>query len=162
DMEILKELEQLEHKIKIYILVDSCKALPLSPILKFILINTVNLTCMERCRKNKINLKVFPSNSSRMMHLKSILFVGKKSFLISGQANFTPNSFNGAWLETNIYTEDLKIIKQFKEHFKSLWEVSNNISKYKQMNLFSQYILKFKNFIFLLLIEFLNYFGLRY
>ncbi|HMV81459.1 MAG TPA: phospholipase D-like domain-containing protein, partial [Leptospiraceae bacterium] len=121
----LNELRKAGEKCKVRILTDNCHALPLNFILRVILRNTVNLFCIDSCRRSeRVTLRLFPSSPKEMMHCKAIAFLGRERKLIAGQANFTPNSFSGAWLETSIYIKDEKIINQFINQFEKLWNRS--------------------------------------
>ena len=55
------------------------------------------------------------------MHLKTVVRLGPQSLLIGGQANFTPNSFSGAYLETDLETRSSSVIAAFTAHFERLW-----------------------------------------
>lgn len=162
DTNAMQLLENLDKKIKVCILIDSCYALPLKAFLKYFLINTVNLNCIFRCRENSIALRIYPSHTRKMMHCKFILFLGEKCSLIAGQANFTPNSFSGAWLETSVYSEEKAIMNRLKKHFFSLWKQSKPLVKYKDMNLLDLLIIKTRDNLFLGITYFLNKIGLKY
>jgi phosphatidylserine/phosphatidylglycerophosphate/cardiolipin synthase-like enzyme len=57
------------------------------------------------------------------MHLKTVAVRGAHPCLIAGQANMTPNSFDGSWLETDLEIEDRRLVEIFAEHFESLWRL---------------------------------------
>jgi hypothetical protein len=60
-----------------------------------------------------------------MMHLKTAAFVGPRgAYLIGGQANYTPNSFSGAWLETDLVVHDRAATDAFLSQFTALWDAS--------------------------------------
>ena len=58
------------------------------------------------------------------MHLKTVARLGVRGVLIGGQANFTPNSFSGAYLETDIQTSAPPVITAFSHHYEELWQLS--------------------------------------
>ena len=51
------------------------------------------------------------------MHLKTAGFVGTTRFLIGGQANYTPNTFSGAWLDTALKVENDAAVEAFLSQF---------------------------------------------
>ena len=65
-----------------------------------------NLRVIDRARgirRAGFELRIHPSASGRMMHLKTAAFLGHCGRApTGGQANYTPNSFSGAWLETGL------------------------------------------------------------
>ncbi len=159
----LAALTEAGKKCKVRILADNCHALPLNYILGIILRNTVNLFCIDHCRKTEyIRLRLFPSSPKEMMHCKAIVFIGRENTLIAGQANFTPNSFSGAWLETSIFVKDRNIINQFIKQFESFWERSEEVQKYKEMNIFPRLLKKIHAFVFFIFLKIMGLAGLRY
>ncbi len=163
DLQTLEELIQLSTKIRVKIMVDSCEALSLKKFLKIILTQTVNLVCIHNCRKvDSIELKIFPSSLKEMMHCKFILFIGKNSCLIAGQANFTPNSFSGAWMETNIWTSEKKVIDQVQSHFQEMWNRSEKIVVYDKMNITQRISIKAKTYFFLIVLKIVGLLGFQY
>ncbi|MCB1155939.1 MAG: hypothetical protein KDK45_00440 [Leptospiraceae bacterium] len=163
DLKTLEELLLVSKTVRLRILVDNCHALALKPFLRFLLRNTVNLSCIHTCRKNEnVELRLFPSRPTEMMHCKAIAFLGKKASLIAGQANYTPNSFSGAWLETNVYTEDKKILNQFQKQFEELWNRSELILPYKKMKLLQSLRTKIHAYFFLFILRIFDWFGFRY
>lgn len=58
-----------------------------------------------------------------MLHLKTAARLGREPLLIGGQANFTPNSFSGAYLETDLVTRAAPVLAAFRDHFERLWSL---------------------------------------
>lgn len=69
-------------------------------------------------------VRVHRSGDGRVMHLKSAAFTGGRRRLIAGQANATPNSFSGAWLETDLQVDAAPAVDAFLAHFDDLWSAS--------------------------------------
>jgi phosphatidylserine/phosphatidylglycerophosphate/cardiolipin synthase-like enzyme len=163
DLQSLKVLSEVGKRIPVRILIDNCHALPLHPLLSFLLRNTVNLLCIHFCRKTtSLELRQYLSKPTDMMHLKAIAFWGDRSKLISGQANFTPNSFSGAWLETDIYTEEKKIVNQFASQFEELWNRSEKVLTYSSLSTIQRFLTRLHAWFFLLLLRIFGLLGLRY
>lgn len=159
----LNALREAGKKCRVRILIDNCHALPLNFLLGTVLRNTVNLFCIHRCRESDaLELRLFPSVPEEMMHCKAIVFIGKENTLIAGQANFTPNSFSGAWLETSIYIKDERIINQFINQFEKLWNRSEDVRKYNEMNFIEKIFRKLHAAVFFLFLKIMDLAGLRY
>ena len=110
------------------ILIDSIAGLPLPGPLSFLLRNLVNHKVTRPARRlcerlPGFELRVHDSSAGRLMHLKSCALIGENSVLIGGQANFTRNSFSGAWLETDVVTRAPAALLAFQNHFETLWRL---------------------------------------
>lgn len=159
----LYALFQAGRSAKVRILIDNCHALVLPPLLSFFLRNTVNLFCIHECRKTRaVELRVFKSKPSEMMHLKAVALTGKTSCLIAGQANFTPNSFSGAWLETSVRTEDKRSVSAFTKHYETLWERAEPVLRYDEMPVPVRLLAKIHAALFLSLLSMIGWLGFRY
>lgn len=109
---------------EVRVLIDSVEALPLPAPLSAIVPGLVNHAVIARARARptpSLALRVHHSTHGRMMHLKSCARFGARPALIAGQANFTPNSFTGAWLETDVRSEDPAVLAAYRDHFEALW-----------------------------------------
>ncbi len=112
---------------RVRVLIDSIHALPLPPLYSWLTCNLVNHCVIEQAHRlhaelpDNFELRVHDSRRGTMMHLKTIARLGPRPALLGGQANFTPNSFSGAWLETDLATRDPATIAAFTEHFNHLW-----------------------------------------
>lgn len=156
-------LIRTDNGAKVRILIDNCHALSLPPALRIFLRSTVNLYCIHACRKTRaVELRVFKSKPAEMMHLKAVAFTGKAPCLIAGQANFTPNSFSGAWLETSVRTEDPGALREFVKHYESLWERAEPVVRYEDMNLPARALARIHAFWFLALLRIIGFFGFQY
>lgn len=111
--------------VSVQVLIDDCAGLPLGPVAGWLVRNLVNLRCTARARARAapgFELRVHRSADGRMMHLKTAAFLGRRRVLIGGQANYTPNSFTGAWLETNVLVEGGAPLEDFLAQFEQLWQ----------------------------------------
>lgn len=162
DLESLHSLSEAAKHTRVRILIDSCNALALPRILHFFLRNTVNILCLHFCRKTpQLELRIFPSTQMEMMHMKAISFSAGPC-LIAGQANFTPNSFSGAWLETSLLLRQGRIVDEFNRHFDELWARSERVVPYTEMSLFKYVRVRARTFVFLFLVRIAGWFGFRY
>ena len=113
-----------KRRVSVRILIDDCAGLPLKPLLSLLLRTFVSLRCRAYGRRREpehLEVRVHRSLQQPMMHLKTAAFLGKERLLIGGQANYTPNSFSGAWLETNLLVEESAAVGAFLEQFDDLW-----------------------------------------
>ena len=116
-----------ERGADVQILVDDLAALPVGRLPSWFIRAHANTRVTERARmivRPGFELRVHPSGAGRMMHLKTAAFLGKRRYLIGGQANYTPNSFNGAWLETAVVIEGDAVVDAFLAQFGALWTAS--------------------------------------
>ena len=94
----------------VQLLTDDLHGLPLGAIPAWFVRRLANLRVVDRARSLRragFELRIHPSASGRMMHLKTAALLGRRGrTLIGGQANYTPNSFSGAWLETGLAITD--------------------------------------------------------
>jgi phosphatidylserine/phosphatidylglycerophosphate/cardiolipin synthase-like enzyme len=95
--------------VRVQILIDTCTALPLKPLYAWIVRTFANLRVLRRAVDvdvDAFDLRVHASGARDMMHVKTALFAAEgRQVLVGGHANYTPNSFDGAWLETNVMVE---------------------------------------------------------
>jgi phosphatidylserine/phosphatidylglycerophosphate/cardiolipin synthase-like enzyme len=95
-----------ERGADVQLLTDDLHGLPLGAIPSWFVRRLANLRVIDRARgirRAGFELRIHPSASGRMMHLKTAAILGRRGrTLIGGQANYTPNSFSGAWLETGL------------------------------------------------------------
>ncbi len=129
DLPLLDELAGAARRgADVQILVDDLAALPVGRVPSWFIRSLANARVTERARTLAgpgFELRVHPSAGGRMMHLKTAAFLGRtRRFLIGGQANYTPNSFNGAWLETGLVIEDDAAVEAFLAQFQPLWDAS--------------------------------------
>ncbi len=112
----------------VQILVDDLAALALDRIPSWFVRALANFRVTERARTLDLAgfaLRVHPSANGRMMHLETAAFLGRdRRFAIGGQANYTPNSFNGAWHETGVVVEGGAVVDRFLAQFGPLWDAS--------------------------------------
>jgi phosphatidylserine/phosphatidylglycerophosphate/cardiolipin synthase-like enzyme len=109
------------------LLTDDLHGLPLSPGFAWFVRRLANYRVIDRARsvhRGNFELRVHRSDNGRMMHLKTAAFLGTRPLLVGGQANYTPNSFSGAWLETGIATSAGHVIDAFLAQFDELWRIS--------------------------------------
>jgi hypothetical protein len=106
-------------------LTDDLYGLPLGPIPAWFVRRLANLRVIERARalaRPGFELRIHRSANGRMMHLKTAAFLGRhRRFVIGGQANYTSNSFNGAWLESGLAIEADHVVDRFLAQFEALW-----------------------------------------
>lgn len=118
-----------ERGAKVRVLVDSIDALPLPPLSSWLTRNLVNhhVACeAERAQARlpgAFEWRTHDSRGGAMMHLKTAARLGASPRLIGGQANYTPNSFSRAWLETDLETSSRAVIDAFVDHFEYLWHL---------------------------------------
>jgi hypothetical protein len=123
DLAMLEALESAAARgVRVRVLVDSIHALPLPGVASWLTTSLVNHAVTSRLRA-PVELRVHDSRAGRMMHLKTIARTGRSPLLVGGQANFTPNSFSGAWLETDVETSIPAVAHAFAAHFDQLWEL---------------------------------------
>jgi len=117
-----------EQGADVAILIDDLVSLPLGPVQSWVIQKLANLRVIERARAiagPRFELRIHPSAGGQMMHLKTAAFVGPRgAYLVGGQANYTPNSFSGAWLETGLVVDDRAATDGFLAQFAALWDAS--------------------------------------
>jgi phosphatidylserine/phosphatidylglycerophosphate/cardiolipin synthase-like enzyme len=117
-----------EQGADVALLIDDLVSLPLDPVQAWFVQKLANLRVIERARAlagPRFSLRIHPSAHGQMMHLKTAAFVGPRgAYLIGGQANYTPNSFSGAWLETDLVVHDRAATDAFLAQFTALWDAS--------------------------------------
>lgn len=130
DLPVLEALAGAARRgVRVRILVDSIDALPLPAAPGWIIRNLVNHRVLSRAaallreRPGSFELRVHDSRAGAMMHLKTAALRGERPWLLGGQANYTPNSFSGAWLETDVRTREPSVIDAFARHFERLWSL---------------------------------------
>lgn len=130
DLEMLGAITRaVERGARARVLIDSIHALPLPPVFSWItrcLVNhEVTVRSMELAARfsGRFELRVHDSRDGAMMHLKTAARIGRNPLLIGGQANFTPNSFSGAYLETDLETRAAPVLAAFTDHFERLWSL---------------------------------------
>jgi phosphatidylserine/phosphatidylglycerophosphate/cardiolipin synthase-like enzyme len=118
-----------ERGADVQLLTDDLYGLPLGAIPAWFVRRLANLPVVDRARSRAragFELRIHPSAAGRMMHLKTAAFLGRRGrALIGGQANYTPNSFSGAWLETGLaITEADHVVDAFLAQFDELWRAA--------------------------------------
>lgn len=118
-----------ERGADVQLLTDDLYGLPLGAIPSWFVRRLANLRVVDRARalaRAGFELRIHPSAAGRMMHLKTAAFLGRRGrTLIGGQANYTPNSFSGAWLETGLAITDAdQVIDAFLAQFDELWRAA--------------------------------------
>lgn len=114
---------------RVRVLIDSIHALPLPRLYSWLTCSLVNHQVIQAAVRvhaelpANFQLRVHDSRAGTMMHLKTAARLGARPLLLGGQANFTPNSFSGAWLETDLETGAPDVIAGFTEHFEKLWRL---------------------------------------
>jgi phosphatidylserine/phosphatidylglycerophosphate/cardiolipin synthase-like enzyme len=118
-----------EQGAEVAILIDDLVSLPLDAVDAWFVQKLANLRVIERARAiagPRFELRIHPSARGQMMHLKTAAFVGRGgAYLVGGQANYTPNSFSGAWLETGLVVQDRAVTEAFLAQFAARWDVSS-------------------------------------
>lgn len=110
------------------IVVDDLAALAVDRVSSWAIRALANFRATERARHVALptfELRVHRSANERMMHLKTCAFLGARRFVIGGQANYTPNSFNGAWHETDVVIEGSAVVDAYLAQFSELWARSS-------------------------------------
>ncbi len=127
DVSVLDELGAAALRgVRVRVLLDSLHALPLPPLAAWLTRTLVNHAVLARARRwarrtGRFELRVHASQSGPMMHLKTVARLGTNPQLLGGQANMTPRSFGGAWLETDVETSCPVVVDGFAAHFDRLW-----------------------------------------
>lgn len=128
DLPALAALEMAARRgARVRVLIDSIHALPLPPLYSWLTCNLANHPVIQAATRlhaelpDRFELRVHDSRAGAMMHLKTLARLGARPLLLGGQANFTPNSFSGAWLETDLETRAPAVIADFTAHFEALW-----------------------------------------
>lgn len=124
---------------RVFILIDSLTGLLVPEPLSWLTRNLCNFRVQRRIgaywrvtersevphselpQRNQVQLRVFDSQNGPVMHLKTIVRLGRHPTVLAGQANLTPNSFKGAWLETDIQSESPALAQRVAAHFWRLW-----------------------------------------
>jgi phosphatidylserine/phosphatidylglycerophosphate/cardiolipin synthase-like enzyme len=115
--------------VRVRVLIDSLHALPLPPLAAWLTRNLVNHHAVTRGAAlhtrwgDRFQLRIHNSSAGAMMHLKTLARLGPNGCAVLGQANCTPNSFSGAWLETDIETRAPGVIRAIGDHFDQLWSL---------------------------------------
>lgn len=130
DLEMFDAISRaVERGARARVLIDSIHALPLPHVYSWVTRSLVNhevrVRAMELAARftDRFELRVHDSRGGAMMHLKTAARVGRDPLLIGGQANFTPNSFSGAYLETDLVTRAAPVLAAFTDHFERLWSL---------------------------------------
>ncbi|WP_441287844.1 phospholipase D-like domain-containing protein [Sorangium sp. KYC3313] len=130
DLPVLETLERAAARgARVRVLIDSIDALPLPPAAAWLIRSLVNHHGITRAIEaearwpDRFALRVHDSRGGAMMHLKTAARLGARPMLVGGQANFTPNSFSRAWLETDLETRDPAFVAAFAAHFERLWDL---------------------------------------
>lgn len=131
EVDVLDELwAATERGARVRVLIDSLQGLFLPRPLAWLIENLCNervraramqLGSLEAERAERFEIRIHSSDLGPVMHLKTAARIGSRPALLGGQANLTPNSFNGAWLETDVYSESPELVAQFAQHFEALW-----------------------------------------
>jgi phosphatidylserine/phosphatidylglycerophosphate/cardiolipin synthase-like enzyme len=130
DLPMLEALERAAARgVRVRVLIDSIDALPLPPAIAWMMRNLVNHRVIDRVIEaearwpDRFEVRVHDSRGGAMMHLKTAARLGARPALVGGQANFTPNSFSRAWLETDLETRAPAVVAAFAAHFEQLWSL---------------------------------------
>jgi phosphatidylserine/phosphatidylglycerophosphate/cardiolipin synthase-like enzyme len=113
--------------VRVRILIDDLHALALGKVGGWFVRQLANQRVVARARRtlaSGLEMRVHSSKHGRMMHLKCAGFASQVPYLIGGQANYTPNSFSGAWLETVVRVEGREVHEAFCVQFEDLWHAS--------------------------------------
>lgn len=134
DVPILEALHAAAVRgARVRLLFDDLAGLPLSGASRVLVRELVNHRAVEaaaRLAHPRFEVRVHPSGDGRMMHLKTAAFTGAaRALLIAGQANYTPNSFSGAWLETDLAIESPAIAGAFLAQYEPLWAASRPVPR---------------------------------
>ena len=134
DVDLIQTLIDQPAGVHTRVLMDDCAGLPLPAFLSIIVRTFANLRCVVRARRSRnehFEMRIHRSRNGPMMHLKTGVFLGDERVLIGGQANYTPNSFSGAWLETDLKVIHEPSIQGYLEQFDALWQTSERVLPYK-------------------------------
>ncbi|MCS6901893.1 MAG: phospholipase D-like domain-containing protein [Myxococcales bacterium] len=130
DLPVLEALgDAAQRGVKVRVLIDSIDALPLPEPFGWLTRSLVNhrVLCraeqLQQMHSMRFQLRIHESTGGVMMHLKTAARTGHRPLLLGGQANFTPNSFSGAWLETDVLTGEPSVVEAFVRHFELLWSL---------------------------------------
>jgi phosphatidylserine/phosphatidylglycerophosphate/cardiolipin synthase-like enzyme len=105
-------------------LVDDLVALPLPRVHAAVVRGLANRAVLDAARSTDVpglELRVFHSAAGAMMHLKTLIRRGPDPVVIGGQCNATPNSFNGAWTETDVELSRPDVVAAASAHVDWLW-----------------------------------------
>ena len=130
DNDLLETLFEAPPHQHIRLLIDDCAGLPLPRPMSAVVTTFVNLRCTAMARASQrpqIEVRQWSSRGREMMHLKSAIFLGAQRTFIGGQANYTPNSFSGAWLETDLDIESEEVVQAFLGQFEALWAAAKPV-----------------------------------
>src|SRR4029079_3451913 len=97
-------------------LVDDITGLPVGPVAGLLAPQLGNRRFLDQARHRHtdgLEVRVHDSRAGQLMHLKTVAVRGEYPCLIAGQANMTPNSFNGAWCETDLEIDDRRLVDVF-------------------------------------------------
>ena len=106
------------------VLVDDLVALPLPRLHAAVVRGLANRAVLDAARTTHVpglELRVFHSAAGAMMHLKTLIRRGPDPVVIGGQCNATPNSFNGAWTETDVEVTSPAVVAAASAHVDWLW-----------------------------------------
>lgn len=109
---------------RVRVLVDDLAALPLPQAHGLVVRGLANRAVLDLARTTAIpglEVRVFHSAAGAMMHLKTLIARDGAPRVIGGQCNATPNSFSGAWTETDVEIASPAVVADATAHFDSLW-----------------------------------------
>lgn len=131
DLSLLEAfIDAARRGVRVRVLIDDCAALPLPWLASWAVRTLVNLRVVVRAAAVDVDgfeLRVHASGDGRMMHMKTAGFSGPAPLVIGGQANFTPNSFTGAWLETDVVVADAEVLRRFTNRFDALYQAATPV-----------------------------------
>ena len=133
DAALIESLATHPSGVRARVLIDDCAGLPLPRILRWAVTTFVNLRGVAQARKargGRFEMRIHRSGGRGLMHLKTCAFLGDTRHLIGGQANFTPNSFSGAWIETDLRVVDGDAVDAFVAQFEPLWAGAEPVLPY--------------------------------
>jgi phosphatidylserine/phosphatidylglycerophosphate/cardiolipin synthase-like enzyme len=113
-----------ERGARVRVLIDDLAALPLPSVTGAVVRGLANRAVLDLARTTaapNLELRVFGSSAGAMMHLKTLIRRGRAPVVIGGQCNATPNSFSGAWLETDVEVRRAGVVGDATAHFDDLW-----------------------------------------
>lgn len=111
---------------RVRVLVDDVAGLPLGAVTGALVRGLVNRRFLDEAAARPVpgvEVRVHRSGGGRMMHLKTLVVRGASPVVIGGQANVTPNSFSGAWCETDVEVADADVVETVLAHFDALWSL---------------------------------------